>query len=107
MTETKTVVQVTIGDEDFTVKSDRPVEYTRAVAEHVDRTVKEIRAAGAIVESHKVAVLAALAITDELFRERTATQELTDRLSALALDLRRVLPPKKRPPPPPDPFASS
>ncbi len=107
MTETKTVVQVTIGDEDFTVKSDRPVEYTRAVAEHVDQTVKEIRAAGAIVESHKVAVLAALAITDELFRERTATRELTDRLSALALDLRRVLPPKKRPPPPPDPFASS
>ncbi len=107
MTQTKTVVQVTIGDEEFTVRSDRPEEHTRAVAEHVDRTVKEIRAAGSIVESHKVAVLAALAITDELFQERKATRDLADRLSALARDLSRVLPPKKRPQRPAEPFASS
>ena len=35
MTQTKTVVQVTIGDEEFTVRSDRPEEHTRAVAEYV------------------------------------------------------------------------
>ncbi len=36
MTQTKTVVQVTIGDEEFTVRSDRPEEHTRAVAEYAD-----------------------------------------------------------------------
>ncbi len=107
MTDTKTVVQVTIGGEEYSIRSDRPVEYTRSVAEHVDQTVKKIQATGAIVESHKVAVLAALAITDELFEERKSTRELAERLTALALELSRVLPPGKRPPHPADAFAST
>jgi cell division protein ZapA len=82
MTEDKkTVVKVTIGNEEYTLKSDRPAEYTRAVAEHVDTAVKEILSAGARVETHKAAILAALAITDELFQERRATRELADRVT--------------------------
>jgi cell division protein ZapA len=97
MTEDKkTVVKVTIGNEEYTLKSDRPAEYTRAVAEHVDTAVKEILSAGARVETHKAAILAALAITDELFQERRATRELADRVTNLATDLCRVLPPAKR-----------
>ncbi|UCG86157.1 MAG: cell division protein ZapA [Gemmatimonadota bacterium] len=96
MTEKKTVVKVTIGSEEYTLKSDRPAEYTRAVAEHVDRALKEIISAGARVETHKAAILAALAITDELFQERRAARELADRVTNLATDLCRVLPPAKR-----------
>ena len=37
MTEKKTVVKVTIGGDEYTLKSDRTTEYTRVVAEYVDR----------------------------------------------------------------------
>jgi cell division protein ZapA len=109
MTDKKTVVKVTIGNEEYTLKSDRPAEYTRAVAEHVDRALKEILAAGggARVETHKAAILAALAITDELFQERSAARELADRVTNLATDLCRVLPPAKRTSRATGPFASA
>ncbi len=96
MSPDKAVVKVTIGGDEYTLKSDRPPEYTRAVAEHVDRTVKEIQAAGAIVETQKAAILAALAITDELFHARRSQREMTDRLKALGAELSRLLPPAKR-----------
>ena len=96
MNAKKTVLKVTIGGDEYTLRSDRPPEYTRAVAEHVDRALKEVLALGMIVESHKAAILAALAITDELFQSRTSQRELSHRLTALAADLSRLLPPAKR-----------
>lgn len=96
MTDKKTVVKVTIGGDEYTLKSDRSTEYTRAVAEYVDEALKEVLASGAIVEAHKAAILAALAITDELLVERRAAAEMADRLTDLSTDLCRVLPPAKR-----------
>jgi len=92
----KTLVTVTIGGEEYTLKSDRAAEYTRAAAEHVDRVVSDVRSMGKIVESHKAAVLAALSITDELFLMRQQHQELTERIKALTEELSRLLPPAKR-----------
>ena len=96
MTDKKTVVKVTIGGDEYTLKSDRSTEYTRAVAEYVDSALKEVLASGSIVEAHKAAILAALAITDELFAERSATSSMADRLTELSTDLCSVLPPAKR-----------
>jgi len=96
VTDKKTVVKVTIGGDEYTLKSDRSTEYTRAVAEYVDEALKEVLASGAIVEAHKAAILAALAITDELLVERRAAAEMADRLTDLSTDLCRVLPPAKR-----------
>jgi len=96
MSADKAVVRVTIGGEEYTLKSDRPPEYTKAVAEHVDRTLREILGAGSIVESQKAAILAALAVTDELFQARRSQREMTDRLKALGAELSRLLPPAKR-----------
>jgi len=95
MTE-KTLVTVTIGDEEYTLKSDRPSEYTRAAAEHVDRVLGEIRSVGTIIETHKAAILAALSITDELFQARHQERELASRLTELAVEMSRLLPPAKR-----------
>jgi cell division protein ZapA (FtsZ GTPase activity inhibitor) len=50
-----------------------------------------------MVESHKAAILAALAITDELFQARLSAREVEQRLQLLTQDLSRFLPPKKRP----------
>ena len=96
MTAKKSVVKVTIGGEEYTLKSDRAPEYTQAVAAHVDRTLGEVLAAGSIVESHKAAVLAALAITDELFQARRQQRDMGEQLTALAAELSRLLPPGKR-----------
>ena len=96
MTGKKTVVKVTIGGDEYSLKSDRPPEYTRAVAEHLDRALKEVLEVGAIVESHKAAILAALTITDELFQSRRSQAELAERIKALTAEVSRLLPPAKR-----------
>lgn len=97
MTEARTVVKVRIGGDEYTLRSDRPADYTQAVAEHVDRTLKEVQQAGSAgVETHKAAILAALAITDELFQARAGEQEMAERLKRLAVELARLLPPAKR-----------
>ena len=96
MSGERTLVKVRIGSDEFSLRSDRPEEYTRAVAEHVDRALKEVLSSGAIVESHKAAVLVALSIADELFQERTSRAELAARLERLSAELARLLPPAKR-----------
>jgi len=96
MTAGRTVVKVRIGGEEYTLRSDRPTDYTQAVAEHVDRTLRDVQSAGTIVESHKTAILAALAVTDELFQARASEQAMAERLQSLAAELGRLLPPAKR-----------
>jgi cell division protein ZapA (FtsZ GTPase activity inhibitor) len=66
------------------------------VAAYLDAALKRVRDSLPMVESHKAAILAGLAITDELFQARRGDQEVADRLSAMADDLARLLPPAKR-----------
>lgn len=96
MSGKRTVVKVRIGNDEYSLRSDRPEDYTRAVAEHVDAALREITRNGSLVEPQKAAILAALAVADELFQARETTAELTRRLDALAADLARLLPPAKR-----------
>lgn len=96
MTTTKNAVRVIIGGEEYTVRSELPPEYTREVAAYLDAALKRVRDTLPMVESHKAAILAALAITDELFQARQGDREIADRLTAMADDLARLLPPAKR-----------
>ncbi len=96
MSTTKNAVRVFIGGEEFTVRSELPPEYTREVAAYLDVALKRVRDSLPMVESHKAAILAALSITDELFQARRGDREVADRLSAMADDLARLLPPAKR-----------
>jgi cell division protein ZapA len=93
---TKNAVRVFIGGEEFTVRSELSPEYTREVAAYLDVALKRVRDSLPMVESHKAAILAALSITDELFQARRGDREVADRLSAMADDLARLLPPAKR-----------
>ncbi|MFI5279186.1 MAG: cell division protein ZapA [Gemmatimonadales bacterium] len=92
----KHAVKVTICDEEYTVRSELDPDYTRQVASHVDVAIRRVLHAGQMVESHKAAILAALAITDELFESRKQQAELAARLRALSSELARLLPPQKR-----------
>ena len=66
----KSTVRVTILGEEYAIRSDMDSEYTLSCAKHVDDAVQEAHVKGKVAEPHRAAVLAALQITDELFRER-------------------------------------
>jgi cell division protein ZapA len=93
---TKNAVRVVIGGEEYTVRSELPPDYTREVAAYLDAALKRVRDSLPMVETHKAAILAALAITDELFQARRGDRDVADRLTAMADDLARLLPPAKR-----------
>jgi cell division protein ZapA len=93
---TKNAVRVIIGGEEYTVRSELPPEYTREVAAYLDAALKRVRDSLPMVETQKAAILAALSITDELFQSRRGDREVADRLTAMADDLARLLPPAKR-----------
>jgi len=96
MTTPKQSVRVMIGGEEYTVKSELPPEYTREVAAYFDTSLRRIRELLPSIEPHKAAILAGLAITDELFQSRRGDREVAARLNAMAEDLVRLLPPAKR-----------
>ncbi|UCC73247.1 MAG: cell division protein ZapA [Gemmatimonadota bacterium] len=70
----KEMVEVQILGESYTIKSETSPEYTRRVAQHVDRTAREIREESGVVDQKKIAILAALAVTDQLFRMREGVE---------------------------------
>jgi cell division protein ZapA len=96
VTTPKNAVRVIIGGEEYTVRSELPPEYTREVAAYLDAALKRVRDSLPSVETHKAAILAALAITDELFQARRGDREIATRITAMADDLARLLPPAKR-----------
>lgn len=78
-------VTVHIAGQKHVLRSDVAPEYTRAVAAHVDATLRSLPA-GRVLEPHRAAILAALSITDELFRAREELRLLraeTERRSGL------------------------
>lgn len=95
-------VKVTIGGHELVVSSDRPPDYTREVAAHFDAALTRIRAEVPTVDAHRAAILAGLAVTDELFQARQADSSAADRLVAVTEQLARLLPPAKRGAPGPD-----
>lgn len=88
--------RVRIVGEEYTIRSDVPPEHTRAIAAHVDAAIRKVLESPAITDPGKAAILAAMSITDELFREREAQQALAEEMLTLSGELRRWLPPGKR-----------
>lgn len=84
----KTVVSVQIAGEEYTIRTDASVDYTRECADYVDHMVRDILDSTSSLHPQKAAVLAALAITDQLFkaqREVTAARDhVTQRSTHLA-----------------------
>ena len=96
MSQSKQAVKGVIGGEEYSVRSEVPPEYTREVAAYLDAALKRVRDSLPSVDVQKAAILAALAITDELFQARRSDREIATRMSTLADDLARLLPPAKR-----------
>lgn len=83
----KTVVPVTIAGEEYRIRAMASAEYTHACAEYVDEMVREIQAQAPRMEIHKIAILAAMALTDQLFQARESSESLRAEGTALASHL--------------------
>jgi cell division protein ZapA (FtsZ GTPase activity inhibitor) len=105
MSRSEHSVEVTIGGHKLVISSEHPAEYTRAVAAHFDETLQEIRASLPTVDGHRAAILAGLAVTDQLFQTRHAGPGAVGRIEAVRERLARLLPPAKRGPKAQEPVA--
>jgi cell division protein ZapA len=91
MNSKRTSVRVTILNEDYNIRSDTSAEHTRAVAQHVDRAIRQVMSSGMVVESNKAAILAALQIAGELFEARENSTQLSRSIRALSDETRSLL----------------
>jgi cell division protein ZapA len=95
-TAKKNTVRVTILNEEYSIRSDTSPEHTKAVAQHLDRAIREVMASGAVVDSSRATVLAALQITAELFDAKDGLAHMTKSVGELSDYVRPLLPPAKR-----------
>jgi len=76
MSEPRISVTVRIAGEEHVIRANAEPEHTLRCAHIVDERITEIRSRSGLIEGHRAAILAALSLSDELFR----TQEELDRL---------------------------
>ena len=76
----KKPVTVTIFSTEYPIKSEAEPERVREVARYVDWKMKEIATATSSRSATRVAILAALNIADELFKERDANRTIESSL---------------------------
>ncbi|HUL00651.1 MAG TPA: cell division protein ZapA [Nitrospirota bacterium] len=69
-------VQVEIFGQVYSIKGQDDPAYIRELAAIVDAKMKDVQLGTGTVDPHKVAILTALTITDELYRLRKAHESL-------------------------------
>ncbi len=70
------VLKVKIYGTEYPIKGDSELAYIKQVAEYVDLKMREVNKLAPEVSTLKVAILAALNIADELFKERINSEKL-------------------------------
>lgn len=83
-------VTVEIAGERHVLRSDMPPEYTRAVAQHVDDTLRALPSFPTL-EPFRAAILASLSITDELFRAQQEVDRLRAEIDQKTAELAAIL----------------
>ena len=91
MSAKRNSVRVTILNDEYMIRSDTSAEHTRAVAQYVDRAIRQVMSTGMVVESSKAAILAALQIAGELFELRESADDVSRSMRALSEELRYQL----------------
>jgi cell division protein ZapA (FtsZ GTPase activity inhibitor) len=83
-------VAVEIAGERHVLRSDVSPERTRAVAAHVDETIRALPSF-ANLEPHRAAILASLSITDELIRAREEIERLQTEIERRTAEVAELL----------------
>jgi cell division protein ZapA len=85
------VLKVNIYGTEYPIKGEVDADYIRQVAEYVDRKMREVDQTTTAKSSLKVAILAALNIADELFRERDEKNSLAQNLETKLNGLSKLI----------------
>ena len=96
MSGKKTTTRVTILNEEYTIRTDTSPEHANEVANYLDALIRKVLASGAVVESSRAVVLAALQVTGELFDARASLEATEASITDLSDFVRPLLPPSKR-----------
>ncbi len=92
----RTRVDLTLLGQPLTIRTEASPEYVKTLAAYIEKRVATLRKSG-VRDTMMALTLAALDITDELFRARSdrenQQQELGERLSVLTELLRAAVPP--------------
>jgi len=73
-------IKVQIFDQPYSIGGDLDEKYVHQLAAYVDTKMREVAEATRMVDTQRIAVLAALAIADELETLRSAREEVEDKL---------------------------
>jgi len=82
-----TQVNVKIFGQEFTIKGEDSPAYVESLAQFVDKKMREVASASSVITSHKVAMLTAINIADELFRLRKELDDKDQQVRSKAADL--------------------
>jgi len=83
--------RVEIFGSEYHIRADADTDYVKTVAAYVDAKMSEIAQSQSLVSSTKVAILAAINIADELFKERRKREQTEQDVSEKAQALSEVL----------------
>ncbi|MDX1763339.1 MAG: cell division protein ZapA [bacterium] len=86
-----TQVNVKIFGQEFTIKGEDSPAYVESLAQFVDKKMREVASASSVITSHKVAMLTAINIADELFRLRKELKDKNQQVESKAADLMGLL----------------
>ena len=84
-------VSVKIFGQEFTIKGEDSPAYVESLAQFVDKKMREVASASSVITSHKVAMLTAINIADELFRLRKELKDTNQQVESKAADLMSLL----------------
>ena len=90
MCSDKNVLKVRIYGAEYPVRGDRDIQYIKELAEYLDTKMREVNKNVRVDSSLRVAILAALNITDELFQERQKIMDLKSKLEDKVKDLEAI-----------------
>ena len=86
-----TKIEVRIFGQTYQIKAGADSDHIKRVAQHVDEKMREIASATPTVDTLKIAVLAALNITEELFQLKKQKREGDKELERRAEKLNQIL----------------
>lgn len=92
----KNTIRVGILGEEYSLRTEMSPDDARAVARHLDDAIRRVMSSGAVVESYRAVVLAALQVTAEVFEAKEALRTTALAMDGLSEMIRPLLPPAKR-----------
>jgi cell division protein ZapA len=84
-------VTVKIYDREYALRTSGEAERLQVLCNTLDRRMREVARESGTVDTMKVAILAAVSLTDELLRAREALKSMDDTLSRRSLECVTVL----------------